>query len=204
MYVSYTPPRRERRGGAAGGAKIPCMEAEADARTRTGDPFITRKAGTPDARARQATPAPIRTAIPPNAGSDSRPLPRTPETATVYVSYTPTPLEHCLGCGRRLRLSEPGPLCATCIDARREATTEGGPQVPISRELPGPSAREKFCDVDGCEARHPRSHMMCRRHWLGLPKPLRDEVWASIREDGLWSGRYEAAREAAFDHWSDR
>jgi hypothetical protein len=70
-------------------------------------------------------------------------------------------------------------------------------------ELARESASDmRVCGVDGCVGRHRRTYMMCRRHWLGLPKPLRDEVWASIRDEGLFSERYLAAREACFAHWS--
>lgn len=43
MYVSYTPPLSGPLASALTGAGIPCNGAEADARTRTGDPFITSR-----------------------------------------------------------------------------------------------------------------------------------------------------------------
>jgi hypothetical protein len=51
---------------------------------------------------------------PPNRGTDP---------ASRKLSHSAH--EHCLGCGRRLRPSEPGPMCATCIDALRGAQEEG-------------------------------------------------------------------------------
>jgi hypothetical protein len=90
MYVSYTPPLSGSLATALTGAEIPCNGAEADARTRTGDPFITRKALAPNASPREGTPAPINTAI--HADTQSGPeAPHTArETAPVYAIYTPT------------------------------------------------------------------------------------------------------------------
>jgi hypothetical protein len=90
MYVSYTPPLSGSLVAALTGAGIPCKEAEAEARTRTGDPFITRKALAPDTSPRQGTPAPISTAI--HADTQSGPpAPHTAqETPPVYAIYTPT------------------------------------------------------------------------------------------------------------------
>lgn len=61
---------------------------------------------------------------------------------------------------------------------------------------------ERECRVDGCSSTHARGQLMCRRHWLGLPKPLRDELWAAYRNEGVLSERYAAAAEACFAHWS--
>lgn len=123
MYVSYTPLLDGPSEVSARGGRIPCKDGEADGRTRTGDPFITRKEIGPDASPPQGTPAPnlepIRSAPPSGPATLQRP----PETGAIYVSYTPTPSEHCLGCGHRLLPTEPGPMCQTCIDAAREATT---------------------------------------------------------------------------------
>jgi hypothetical protein len=90
MYVSYTPPLSELLGVLAAGAGSACNGREADARTRTGDPFITRKALAPNTSPRQGTPAPISTAI----HADTQSGPAAPlaaqETRPVYAIYTPT------------------------------------------------------------------------------------------------------------------
>jgi hypothetical protein len=33
------------------------------------------------------------------------------------------------------------------------------------------------CHARNCNAKVPRSMLMCRRHWFMVPKFLRDEVW---------------------------
>ena len=37
------------------------------------------------------------------------------------------------------------------------------------------------CPVDGCAGIPGRGKFMCRAHWFGTPKPLRDEVWRTWR-----------------------
>ncbi len=62
----------------------------------------------------------------------------------------------------------------------------------------------RTCLVDGCDAQHPRRMLMCRSHWNGLPKPLRDDLWRAYREDGVFSDTYMAAREACMAHAEGR
>ena len=56
------------------------------------------------------------------------------------------------------------------------------------------------CYAEGCDEQIARTLLMCPRHWWSVPKPLRDEVYASLKEDGVLSQRYldsiEAAKEA--------
>lgn len=35
------------------------------------------------------------------------------------------------------------------------------------------------CPKDGCGEKVPRSQYACRVHWYSLPRPLRDEIWAT-------------------------
>lgn len=37
------------------------------------------------------------------------------------------------------------------------------------------------CPIDGCSNRPGRGRFLCRAHWFGTPKPLRDEVWRTWR-----------------------
>ena len=60
---------------------------------------------------------------------------------------------------------------------------------------------EHVCRADGCASLHRRDQLMCRRHWLGLPKPLRDELWSAYRSEGVLSDRYLDAADACFAHW---
>lgn len=43
----------------------------------------------------------------------------------------------------------------------------------------------RSCPVAGCFKPHPGDQVMCRSHWLKVPKPLRDEVWRLYRK---WLG----------------
>jgi hypothetical protein len=54
------------------------------------------------------------------------------------------------------------------------------------------------CPVPGCDERIDRTRLMCRRHWYGLPKRLRDRVWRTWRSGhGAGSrGHQEAVRKA--------
>lgn len=63
-------------------------------------------------------------------------------------------------------------------------------------------AEERQCGVEGCEQMHKRSWLMCRRHWLGLPKAMRDEHWRICREEGFFSKEYAESSAACFAHWS--
>lgn len=40
---------------------------------------------------------------------------------------------------------------------------------------------ERICPADGCDAVTAAGKFMCRRHWFGLPRLLRDEVWRTYR-----------------------
>jgi hypothetical protein len=60
----------------------------------------------------------------------------------------------------------------------------------------------RTCRVDGCENGHARNMLMCRRHWLGLPKPIRDHHWAVCREHGIPSEEWAESADACFAFWS--
>jgi hypothetical protein len=158
MYVSYTPPLSELLGVLAAGAGSACNGREADARTRTGDPFITRKALAPDASPHEGTPAPISTAI--HADTQSGPAaPHTAqETAAVYAIYTPTaqvdrftpPFHDAAGGtgGRTLEqaiadITAAGPAhCFTC--GRRLVPRDPSPYCAACRDDdPGPGRHEE-------------------------------------------------------------
>src|SRR4051794_22309093 len=89
MYVSYTPPLAACSAGASSMLGKPCTCGEADARTRTGDPFITRKVLAPNASPHQGARG--RSLIAIRSGPQSGPaaLADPPETSVLYVSYTP-------------------------------------------------------------------------------------------------------------------
>lgn len=56
------------------------------------------------------------------------------------------------------------------------------------------------CPVDGCEIQVEHEHLMCRKHWFMVPKPLRDQVWRAWQgwQDGKVSGsEYIEARDQA-------
>lgn len=55
------------------------------------------------------------------------------------------------------------------------------------------------CPVPGCSEMHARRLMMCPTHWRQVPKPIRDEVWRSYREEGVLSEAYIEARVAAIE-----
>lgn len=57
--------------------------------------------------------------------------------------------------------------------------------------------RTNECPVDGCSTRHPTDMLMCKRHWWTVPQALRDAVWRTYREEGVFSEAYMAARDAA-------
>lgn len=40
---------------------------------------------------------------------------------------------------------------------------------------------EHTCHAIGCEIAVPPRLSHCRRHWLSLPKPFRDAIWATYR-----------------------
>ena len=68
----------------------------------------------------------------------------------------------------------------------------------------GPPRRVRTCPVAGCAGSHPRHHLMCRRCWNALPKPLRDDLWRSYRECGVMSDEYLIAREHCIAHAEGR
>lgn len=52
--------------------------------------------------------------------------------------------------------------------------------------LPHPRHR---CAAEGCEMHVALHLLMCRRHWLLVPRPLREAVWATYqRHQGLPGG----------------
>jgi hypothetical protein len=85
MYVSYTC---ELDGRGSQAVRSPCT-SEADARTRTGDPFITRQAADRDASPRQTTRGPAVAAIADRTAARARCPEWTRETPVVYGFYTP-------------------------------------------------------------------------------------------------------------------
>ena len=38
------------------------------------------------------------------------------------------------------------------------------------------------CHATGCKTEVPPTMFACRRHWLMVPKPIRDRIWATYRE----------------------
>lgn len=62
----------------------------------------------------------------------------------------------------------------------------GGQLVALPRVGP--------CPVPGCCAQIDPSRLMCRGHWYLVPKPLRDEVWATWRSgEGALSPKHQEA-----------
>lgn len=75
----------------------------------------------------------------------------------------------------------------------------------------------RICPVAGCCSEVARGKFLCRPHWFGTPKPLRDEVWRTWRivEAGNRGGErsmeqrladiraYRAACDAATAWWND-
>lgn len=53
------------------------------------------------------------------------------------------------------------------------------------------------CFAEGCTASIPSSMLMCRPHWYSVPGPVRNEVWAALREAGPLSERWWTAVLAA-------
>lgn len=62
----------------------------------------------------------------------------------------------------------------------------------------------RVCRAEGCTTTHQRSMLMCRRHWLGLPKTMRDEHWRICRDPelGVFSDEWSASAAACFAYWS--
>jgi hypothetical protein len=59
------------------------------------------------------------------------------------------------------------------------------------------------CAVPKCGREIAPHLLMCRWHWFAVPKPLRDEVWRTYREEGVTSENYWEARDAAIGSVSD-
>lgn len=59
------------------------------------------------------------------------------------------------------------------------------------------------CPVDGCTTTRGPGHFMCRPHWRGLPKPLRDEIWRAYRYESVLSEAYGNATDAALEFWRE-
>lgn len=53
------------------------------------------------------------------------------------------------------------------------------------------------CPIEGCTEKHTRTKLMCRLHWYEVPKELRDRVWSTYRNEGVFSEEYQEARDAA-------
>jgi hypothetical protein len=76
---------------------------------------------------------------------------------------------------------------------------EDRPAVPGGRGR-GPGSRLAAlsrwgrCPVRGCRAQLDPSRLMCRDHWYLVPKPLRDQVWATWRSgEGVFSPEHREA-----------
>jgi hypothetical protein len=68
------------------------------------------------------------------------------------------------------------------------------------------------CPLKGCIYPAGKDRFLCRSHWWGTPKPLRDEIWRAWRaysaarepEKKLIALRdYRAARDAVLKWWSE-
>ncbi len=61
----------------------------------------------------------------------------------------------------------------------------------------GPSEghrRGHLCRVPGCRVKVGADRLMCRPHWRQVPKPLRDQIWATWRSGaGLATPAYQHA-----------
>jgi hypothetical protein len=57
----------------------------------------------------------------------------------------------------------------------------------------------RTCPVPGCATQHKRSLLMCGWHWKLVPKHLRDAVWRTYKQDGVFSEEYLEARDAAIE-----
>lgn len=51
------------------------------------------------------------------------------------------------------------------------------------------------CPVKPCDQQVPNTHLMCRRHWFRVPRPLRDEVRRTYRAKD-WADHRRACVEA--------
>jgi hypothetical protein len=55
----------------------------------------------------------------------------------------------------------------------------------------------KTCPISDCNKGIPRTRLMCKPHWYRVPKEIRDRVWDTYRNDGVFSEAYMEARDAA-------
>ena len=55
------------------------------------------------------------------------------------------------------------------------------------------------CPAPGCKASIPHHMLFCRQHWFMVPKPLRDEVWRTYRDEA-GSADHRQAVAAAVDY----
>lgn len=60
------------------------------------------------------------------------------------------------------------------------------------------------CKIKGCKDSHKRTQFVCRSHWYALPKHLRDAIWATHRDPGVFSNEYMQAAENAEAFLEDR
>ena len=83
-----------------------------------------------------------------------------------------------------------------------DVTAPPAPAGPAARLTPsGPGNGPAWgwlgdgrCRIPGCPAQVGRLRLMCRRHWYRVPKPLRDQVWATWRSgEGLSGPAYRQA-----------
>lgn len=69
------------------------------------------------------------------------------------------------------------------------------------------------CPAAGCLKVQQPGMLLCRSHWFGTPKPLRDEIWRTWRgytknkredpEQALaFLNEYRTARAAVLEYWS--
>jgi hypothetical protein len=56
------------------------------------------------------------------------------------------------------------------------------------------------CPRPGCKVIVPDGQLACREDWNRLSKPVRDEIWGTVRLNILHPRRY-AALVAALDEW---
>jgi hypothetical protein len=56
------------------------------------------------------------------------------------------------------------------------------------------------CPIRRCPIKVTDAHLMCRTHWLQVPKALRDAVWEAYHDHGIGSDELRAAQDAAIAH----
>lgn len=55
------------------------------------------------------------------------------------------------------------------------------------------------CPAPGCETQVRPDKLSCHQHWFTIPKPLRDDVWATYKA-GPGSDAHRSAVKAAIDY----